>query len=107
MSEGLAAAAAMTQPGSVHPLDLRFVDDDWKTEPLSWSRKRQNAKNATPTETSSTGEASGGKPADSRTPRSADPVYQTDDDAAAAAEVSWETQCLACIGLVSPDESTQ
>ncbi|MDA3041433.1 MAG: glycine reductase, partial [Actinomycetota bacterium] len=34
LSEGLAAAMAMTEPGSVHQLDLRFVDDDWKAAPL-------------------------------------------------------------------------
>ena len=87
----------MTEPGSVHQLDLRFVDDDWKAEPLSWSRKRQNAKGA-----ASVVRASGDKPADTRTPRSDEPVYQTQDDAAAAAQVDWETQCLACIGLAPP-----
>jgi hypothetical protein len=77
----------MTEPGSVHQLDLRFVDDDWKAEPLSWSRKRQSAKGAAPIV-----RGSGDKPADSR----------TQDDEAAAAQVDWETQCLACIGLAPP-----
>ncbi len=101
MAEGLAAAVAMTEPGSVHQLDLRYVDDDWKAAPLSWSRKRQRAKGSAPG-----ARAAGDQPADTRTPRSADPVYQTADDAAAAAEVDWETQCLACIGLAPPDAPT-
>ncbi len=91
----------MTEPGSVHHLDLRYIDDDWKAAPLSWSRKRQNAKDSAPVAA-----ASGDKPGDTRTPRSAEPVYQTADDAAAAALVDWETQCLACIGLVPPDAPT-
>ena len=38
ISDGLKAAAAMTEPGSIHDLPFRFVDDDWKAEPMSWLR---------------------------------------------------------------------
>jgi hypothetical protein len=102
ISEGLKAAAAMTEPGSIHDLAFRFVDDDWKAEPMSWSRKRQSGNGHSPrSEVSGRGSAS----ADTRTARSADPVYQSTQDAEAAAVVGWATQCLVCIGIPAPDES--
>lgn len=78
----------MTVPG-IHELDYRYIDDDWKTAPLSWSRKRQD----------SGGTKSSKAGGDSRTGRSSDPVWQSPADEAAAAEVNWDEQCLSCIGL--------
>ncbi len=89
LSEGLSAAKAITEPGAIVELPYRFIDDDWKANPLGWSRKRQSS--------GSSGKSSG----DSRTGRSAEPVYQNDDDRIAAEAVDWDEQCLACIGLDS------
>lgn len=102
ISDGLKAAAAMTEPGSIHDLAFRFVDDDWKAEPMSWSRKRQSASRHSPRSPVSGGEAA---PADTRTTRSAAPVYQSAQDAEAAAGVDWAAQCLVCIGMQAPGET--
>jgi hypothetical protein len=96
VSQGLAAGVAMTTP-AFHELDFQFVDDEWKADPLGWSRKRQNRRsenNEAPKIDGTT--ASSG---DSRTGRSSDPVWQTEADAEAAAAVNWDEQCLVCIGL--------
>jgi hypothetical protein len=85
--DGLTGAAALDEPGGIVDLPYRWVDDDWKADPLSWSRKRQDGGRS-------------GKPAgDTRTDRSAEPVYQNDADRQAAAETPWEDQCLVCIGV--------
>ena len=85
--EGLTAAHAMTDPGHVIDLPYRYIDDDWKAAPLSWSRKRQNAdRSSTPS-------------SDTRTARSAEPQYQNETDRAAAEAVDWDQQCLVCIGM--------
>jgi hypothetical protein len=89
LSQALAAGVAMTGPG-IHELDYRFIDDDWKAHPLSWSRKRQTGNPA---------RTAGG---DSRTGRSSRPVFQNDADAAAAADVNWDDQCLVCLGIPAP-----
>ncbi|MEM7325052.1 MAG: hypothetical protein AAF531_18330 [Actinomycetota bacterium] len=87
LTDGLTGAAALDQPGGIVDLPYRWVDDDWKADPLSWSRKRQDG-------------GLSGKPAgDTRTGRSAEPVYQSDADRQAAAAVAWEDQCLVCIGV--------
>jgi hypothetical protein len=91
VSQALIAGAAMTEPGTIDQLDFTFVDDDWKADPLSWSRKRQSAGQT---------RTRGG---DSRTGRSAQPVFQDEADAAAAEGISWDEQCLVCIGLQPPD----
>lgn len=78
----------MSEP-AIHDLDYSYIDDGWKAEPLSWSRKRQQA--------GATKASKGG--GDSRTGRSKQPVWQSSDDEAAAAEVDWDDQCLVCIGL--------
>lgn len=96
LTEGLTAAAAITVPGTIVDLPYRYVDDDWKANPLGWSRKRQNA---AASGGGSTRESSG----DSRTPRSETPVWQSDDDRLAAEAVSWDDQCRVCIGLPDPD----
>lgn len=90
LREGLTAAHAMTAPGTIHDLPYRFIDDEWKTNPLGWSRKRQDAGR------------SGSSSGDSRTGRSDEPVYQSDDDRRAAEAVDWDDQCLECIGLAGP-----
>ncbi|MGF1597838.1 MAG: hypothetical protein ACFCVK_13050 [Acidimicrobiales bacterium] len=88
--EGLTAAHALTEPGAIVDLPYRYVDDEWKANPLGWSRKRQGSGTA--------GSSSG----DSRAGRSAEPVFQSDDDRRAAAAVDWDDQCLVCVGL-DPD----
>ncbi len=89
LSEGLSAAMELGEPGFVD-LDLRYIDDDWKVDPLGWSRRRQSA--------GATNKPSG----DTRTDRSDEPQYQSEEDAAAAAAVSNDDQCLTCIGLPDP-----
>ncbi len=92
LTEGLTAAAAITVPGTIVDLPYRYVDDEWKANPLGWSRKRQDGGQAR--------QSSG----DSRTARSETPVWQSDDDRLAAEAVSWDDQCRVCIGL--PDTDT-
>lgn len=88
--DGLTAGHAIAEPGTIVDLPYRWHDDAWRADPLSWSRRRQDA-----------GEA--GKPAgDTRSPRSEEPRYQTDDDRAAAEAVAWEDQCRVCVGLAAP-----
>lgn len=82
---------AMTEP-TFAELDYRYVDDDWKADPLSWSRKQQDNKQ----NDSNDAPKKGG---DTRTGRSAEPVWQHEEDAAAASQVDWDEQCLVCIGL--------
>lgn len=84
---GLEAGAAMTEPGTIAELPFRWRDDEWKADPLSWSRRRQDS-----------GQTS--KPAgDTRTARSDEPRYQSDEDRAAAAARSHDDQCLVCLGI--------
>jgi hypothetical protein len=87
LAEGLTAALRLTEPGSIVDLPYRYVDDDWKTEPLGWSRRRQDD--------GSTAAASG----DTRTARSPEPRYQNQADRDAAERVAWDQQCRVCIGL--------
>ncbi len=77
----------MTEPGTIESLDYRWIDDDWKANPLSWSRKAQ------------TSGSSGADAGDTRTGRSKEPVYQLPEDAAMAAERSIDEHCLTCLGL--------
>ncbi len=85
--DGLTAGAAIAETGTIVDLAYRWKDDDWKADPLSWSRKRQDR-----------GETS--SPAgDTRSGRSADPRYQTDDDRVAAEQTDWDDQCLVCLGV--------
>lgn len=114
LSQALASGVAMTEPGSIVDLDFRYIDDDWKAAPLSWSRRRQTSgetKGETRGDTKgeTRDEASDGtsggtrKPgADSRTGRSPDPVWQNEADAAAAKAVDWDEQCLVCVGIEKP-----
>ena len=87
LSEGLQAAHQIETPGTIVDLGYRYVDDDWKASPMSWSRKRQdNAR-------------SGTDAGDTRSDRSADPVYQSEEDRLAADSVPEDVQCLTCLGL--------
>jgi hypothetical protein len=86
LTEGLTAAHALTSPGIVD-LPYRYVDDDWKASPLSWSRRRQDDGRSS---------TSAG---DTRTARSPEPQYQGEDDRAAAEAVTWDDQCQVCVGL--------
>ncbi len=85
--DGLTAGAAIAEPGTIVDLPYRWRDDEWKADPLSWSRKRQRA---------GTTATSGG---DTRTARATEPRYQTEDDRAAADGVAWADQCLVCLGV--------
>jgi len=56
------------EPGRIADLDLRWHDNAWKKNPLSWSRRQENAG------------ASGRDAGDTRTGRSAEPQWQHDED---------------------------
>ena len=77
----------MTEPGTITELPWRWRDDAWKADPLSWSRRRQDA-----------GQTA--KPAgDTRSGRSDAPRYQSDEDRSAAEARSHDEQCLVCLGI--------
>ncbi len=80
----------MAEPGSIEPLDYRWHDDEWRADPLSWSRQRQDSG------------TSGNPSGDSRTDRISDPVYQNEADKSAAEAVPSDEQCLVCLGI-DPD----
>ena len=85
--DGLRAGHAIDEPGSIIDRPYSFVDDDWKANPLGWSRKRQDRGAA--------GSASG----DTRTDRSPEPRYQLEADRRAAEAISEAEQCRSCLGL--------
>ena len=94
----LDAAITMDQPGTIRNLDLHWHHDRWKADPLGWTRRKEDAaatdgKDGTDW---SVGERSG----DTRTPRHDAPIYQTDDDRAAAESINPIEQCRTCIGIV-------
>lgn len=77
IGDALRLGAAMTQPsdgepGRIADLDLRWHDNSWKQNPLSWSRKLEDAG------------ASGSDAGDTRTGRSDEPQWQLDEDESAA-----------------------
>ena len=86
LSEGLEAATALTSQGVVK-LPYRWFEDDWRLDPLGWTRRRAD--------TGVLKEPSG----DTRSGRSDEPRYQTEADRIAAAAVSEADQCLVCLGL--------
>ena len=86
LAEGLTAAAALGAPGVVK-LPYRWFEDDWRLDPLGWSRRRADS--------GVLKEPSG----DSRSGRSDVPRYQTEADRVAAEAVSEADQCLVCLGL--------
>lgn len=79
---------AMTEPGTIVDLPWRWRDDDWKTDPLSWSRRRQDS-----------GQSGSPSGSDTRTARSDQPRYQSEADQAAAEAVSFDDQCRVCLGI--------
>lgn len=83
----LEAAMAMDEPGTIAELDVRWADDDWKAEPLSWRRRRRSEG------------GTGGGGGDTRRPRHPDPQYQEPHDRALAEARSHDEQCRVCIGL--------
>ena len=91
LTDGLVAGFAMTEPGTIADLPFRWIDDDRKAAPLSWSRSAQD------------GGLSGTDAGDTRTTRSAEPFYYREDDRAAAEAVPWSEQCLVCLGLAPED----
>ncbi len=95
--DALQAGMAMAEPGLV-TLNYRWVDDNWKQDPLSWTRQRQDALDTAPEDGSSEG-------SDTRTPRSDQPIYQSEVDEEAAFASSFEQQCKVCIGLSEPLKS--
>lgn len=87
LTDGLVAGFAMEEPGSIVDLPFRWIDDDWKSSPLSWTRAAQD-------------DGTSGIPAgDTRTVRSPDPVYQSEDDRLAAENTPWSEQSQVCLGL--------
>jgi hypothetical protein len=76
---------------SIVDLDYRWHDDDWKRDPLGWSRAREDSAESTQSE------------GDTRTVRSDQPRYQTAADRSAAEATPWDEQCTVCIGLPAPD----
>lgn len=86
LTEGLEAAAALQEPGLVK-LPYRWFSDDWRLDPLAWSRRRADS--------GVLKEVSG----DTRSSRSDEPRYQTEADKAAAETVSEADQCLVCLGI--------
>jgi hypothetical protein len=90
----LEAGAAMSEPGSITDLDLRWCHDDWKSAPMSWSRRGERRRDM-----GTIAEADGG---DSRTERSSEPRYQNDADRWAAEATGWDEQCRTCLGLPDP-----
>ncbi|MEE9417303.1 MAG: hypothetical protein V3V01_18630 [Acidimicrobiales bacterium] len=81
------APPSQGSPGTIVELAYRWIDDDWKANPLSWTRASQD------------GGSSGTSAGDTRTGRSLEPVYQTADDEALAAKRSSDEHCLTCLGL--------
>ena len=86
LTEGLEAAVALDSP-QVVKLPYRWFSDDWRREPLSWTRRRADA-------------AALHTPAgDTRSGRSPEPHYQSEADRAAALAVPEADQCLVCLGI--------
>ncbi len=96
LTDGLAAAAAINDSGTIVPLPYRWSDDEWKTDALAWSRHRQDL--------GDTGRPPGSAPSDTRTERNPEPQYQSEDDSRLADATDWGDQCLVCVGI-EPSES--
>ena len=79
----LETAVTATEPGTIVDLPYRWHDDAWRANPLSWSRSNTDGTDA----------------GDTRSPRSTEPRYQTDDDRSLAEARSDDEQCLVCVGL--------
>jgi hypothetical protein len=86
----------MTVPGAITDLDLRWGHDDWKDDPLAWSRRRESRHSAADTDIED-----GSRTSDSRTARSPDPQYQSPDDRRAAETVDPAIHRRTSIGVSS------
>ncbi|MDH3294926.1 MAG: hypothetical protein OER95_11475 [Acidimicrobiia bacterium] len=91
LTDALAAGFAIAEPGGIVDLPFRWIDDDWKASPLSWTRRAQD------------GGSSGHNAGDTRTARSDQPYYHDEADREAAEQTPWENQSLVCLGLPDPD----
>jgi len=78
LTDGLVAGFGLIEPGTIVDLPFRWIDDDWKAAPLSWSRAAQD------------GGTSGVSVGDTRTERSPEPQYHDDADRVAADAVDWD-----------------
>lgn len=67
--------------GTVTDSGYRWPSDEWRDDPLGWSRSREDRGFAKPATS-----AASGKVADTRTERRDEPQYQSDDDRRAAEE---------------------
>ncbi|MEM9032973.1 MAG: hypothetical protein AAGA99_03780 [Actinomycetota bacterium] len=81
--DALELIGSATEPGTAAHLPYRWHDDAWRGSPLSWARDNPSAADI----------------GDTRTPRNAEPQYQTSEDQRLAATRSRLTQCRTCIGL--------
>ena len=90
LTNGLAAGFQIPEPGQIVDLPFRWIDDDWKASPLSWSRRRQIQ--------GVTRESAG----DTRSARSDQPRYHDEADRVAAEQVDWDEQCRTCLGIAQP-----
>lgn len=87
LTDALVAGFSMTDPGEIVDLPFRWIDDDWKAAPMSWTRTAQDAGTA------------GVSAGDTRTARSSEPLYHSDDDRAVAEAVDWNEQRKVSLGL--------
>jgi hypothetical protein len=89
----LQLGVTITEPGDIVDLELRWHHDDWKSDPLGWSRRGEGEHDSRPS----------GRNADTRTARRPSPQYQNDADREAAESLDRDEQCRTCIGLSWPD----
>ncbi|MCP5025451.1 MAG: hypothetical protein GY929_04125 [Actinomycetia bacterium] len=83
-------------PGTILDLDLRWSEDQaWKDDPMGARRSSGGDSRG--------GGGGGGGGGDNRTPRTPEPVYQSNTDREAAEARSWDEQCLVCVGLEGID----
>ena len=104
LSDALQAGVSMSEPGLV-TLNYRWVDDNWKQDPLSWTRQRQDAGSTKSADTPQVGGSGASPGGDTRTPRSDQPAYQFEADQEAALGSPFEQQCLVCIGIAEPAQN--
>jgi len=95
LTDALVAGFRIAEPGRIVDLPFRWVDDEWKASPLSWSRSAQD------------GGTSGADAGDTRTIRSDEPIYHNEADRVAATDTPWDEQCQVCLGLqVTPADTS-
>lgn len=92
LTDGLVAGFALAGPGQIVDLPYRWIDDDWKAAPLSWSRAAQDDG------------TSGSSVGDTRSARQDEPQYRDEADRAAAEAVDWDQQRRVCLGLAADED---